>query len=170
MKTMQVANKLGVSDNTIRNYCENFGDFLSESATPDRYAERQFTDLDVEILSVIVTWKKQGLTYGQIREKLERGDQFREGNLLSRGDDTQQAIIVIEQYQRQIDALTNLVLEQSRTFERHIDRLQQQLNEAHQEIGRLKAQVEAGSKPSPTEMGELTELIRELRDLIHKSR
>lgn len=166
MRTSQVANLLGVSDNTIRNYSKEFPEFLSESANPEKYAERYFTDLDVEILGVIVGWKKQGYTYEQIRDKLEKGHHLMEDQRFDRGE-SNRALMIIEQYQRQIDALTNLVIEQSKSFERQMDRLQQQLNEAHQEIGRLKAQLEAGSQPSTSEMSELSALIRELREFIN---
>jgi len=170
MKTSQVANFLGVSDNTIRNYSKEFSEFLSKSANPDKYAERYFTDLDVEVLGVIVGWKKQGYTYGQIRDKLEKGHHFMADQRIDRGGSNQQALMIIEQYQRQIDVLTNLVMEQSKSLERQIDRLQQQLNEAHQEIGKLKAQLEAGLHPSTAEMSELSALIREVRELVNDNR
>jgi len=162
MRTKQVADKLRVSVTTIRNYVQEFPTYLSASANPQAYAEREFTSLDVELLGTLVAWKKLGITYDQIHEKLVRGDHLREDNYLSRDDENQQTLAAIQQYQRQVDALGAQIT----TLEGQNRDMQKQLNDAYVEIGRLKERLETGMQPSQLDTSELTALIRELRDFI----
>ena len=70
----QAAKIVGKSPNSIRGYSNNFGQYLSEYATPDEGQERQFTDADIEVLTTISTLYSQRKKKKDIVAALARGD------------------------------------------------------------------------------------------------
>lgn len=71
--TKQVADYISVSPQTIREYCDQFGDHLSDFATPPKGETRRFTEEDKDTLYSIRQMLMTGATYDAVRGMLERG-------------------------------------------------------------------------------------------------
>lgn len=162
-KTKQVADKLGVSPNTIRNYSSEFAEFLSDSASPEWGVERSFTEADLEILAAIAAWKKRGHTYKEIKRKLARGDQFMEDSHIAGDEAENYALAVIDQYRRTIEPVIRQLMADR-------EALQERLMEAQREIGRLQALLDSGGTPIQTEVEDLQRRVEELERLIRENR
>lgn len=73
MKTGEVADRLHVAENTIRNWARRFADFLSdEGAGKPAGATREFAEADLYVLATIAELRDKGLTYEQVRSDLAR--------------------------------------------------------------------------------------------------
>ncbi len=70
MKTKQVADRLGKHENTIRNYAQQFAEFLS--APPAKGEHRVFTDDDLRVLGFIGRLSDSGMRQDEIRDALKR--------------------------------------------------------------------------------------------------
>ena len=68
--TKQAADKLQVSPNTLRNWSDAYGDYLSESARPGTQPERRFTERDITILEYIKQLRGENMEKDQIRQRL----------------------------------------------------------------------------------------------------
>ncbi len=62
-----------VSHQTIKNYCKEFAAYLSPTATPPANRQRQFTDDDLAVLSLVVELKTAGATFEDIHAALGAG-------------------------------------------------------------------------------------------------
>lgn len=65
-----VAKEVGVSTNTIRGWCNQFGEYLSDRATPRPGVERVLSELDRTILHYIADLRQNGLGYDEIDSRL----------------------------------------------------------------------------------------------------
>jgi DNA-binding transcriptional MerR regulator len=72
----QVAKQVGAAPNTIRGYCRDFGQFLSEGATPKAGQERKFTEDDIPVLVSIKTLKAQRTEKDAIIASLLQGERY----------------------------------------------------------------------------------------------
>lgn len=70
IKTGEIARRLDVHQNTVRNWADLYGDFLTPNATA---ARRRFTADDLRVLSTVSELRTQGLSFEQIREALAAG-------------------------------------------------------------------------------------------------
>ena len=52
-RVQEVTTRLGISDQTLRQYCNRYGQFLSGHAAPVAGQTRHFTDTDVRVLTLI---------------------------------------------------------------------------------------------------------------------
>jgi DNA-binding transcriptional MerR regulator len=68
--TKQAASRLNVTANTIRNWSDIYGAFLSENARPGAQPERRFSEHDITILEYIKRLKSEGLKEGEIKDRL----------------------------------------------------------------------------------------------------
>lgn len=69
-KPSDAAKMLGVSTNTIRNWCDTFSAHLSEEATPPPGAMRRLTERDIEVLRAIAAMREESLQLDEINERL----------------------------------------------------------------------------------------------------
>ncbi len=162
LKTKQIADKLGVSANTIRNYCTEFAEFLSSGATPGGGAERSYTETDIDLLATIAAWKKRRLTYEEIKEKLEKGEHWFEGIRFPREEAETDALVLIDQYYYSIKPFIQQLMAER-------EELKRQLREADREIGRLQALLDFGGIPTRDEVDELQRRIEELEGLLREA-
>lgn len=66
-----VAKELGISSATLRRWSDEFADYLSREAGPgDGRNQRRYTDSDMATLVVIKELVNDGMTYEQVRQKL----------------------------------------------------------------------------------------------------
>ncbi|MBS1253977.1 MAG: hypothetical protein MAG451_03033 [Anaerolineales bacterium] len=74
-----IADRLGVPVESVRNWADTFADFLSQGAVPAAGEIRRFTVDDVELLAAIAYYSiEQQLDAQEIRQKLEAGDYLHE--------------------------------------------------------------------------------------------
>lgn len=68
--TKQAATKLNVTATTVRNWSENYGAFLSETARPGYQPERRFTEKDLTVLEYIKQLKTEGRRDAEVKQRL----------------------------------------------------------------------------------------------------
>jgi len=69
LRTSEVAELLGVTGSTVRNYTKAFADYLSPGARPSE-GQRQFTDQDLRVLATAKQFLDMGQTYAQAGDNL----------------------------------------------------------------------------------------------------
>jgi DNA-binding transcriptional MerR regulator len=62
-----------VTAETVRNWSEEFSEYLSATANPGKGRHRNFTDRDMRVLALIAEMKQQGRTYEDIHMALKAG-------------------------------------------------------------------------------------------------
>jgi len=68
----EVASRLDISPSTLRRWSEEFADFISEQASsPPGKGHRRYAEQDVETLLAVKEFMSDGLTYEQVRQRLE---------------------------------------------------------------------------------------------------
>ena len=69
MRTTEAARECNVTLNTIRNWCKDYGAFLSSGATVAS-GQREFTPHDIEVLKYIALLRSEGMQKGAIVQRL----------------------------------------------------------------------------------------------------
>src|SRR3954454_4310661 len=70
-KSSHVQRLFTVSPETVRNWSEEFGEYLSVTATPGTGRHRLFTHEDIEVFALVAELKDKGLTYTDIHAALQ---------------------------------------------------------------------------------------------------
>ena len=70
-KSSHVQRLFSVSPETVRNWSEEFAEYLSVTATPGTGRHRIFTHEDMEVFALIAELKEKGLTYTDIHAALK---------------------------------------------------------------------------------------------------
>jgi len=70
----QVADFLGISTPALRNWGKEYGDYLSDLATPPKGQTRRYTEDDLLVLNTIAVLKQQGKEPSRIQHDLRVGD------------------------------------------------------------------------------------------------
>jgi DNA-binding transcriptional MerR regulator len=91
---------LGVSVGTMRNWSDQYADYLSETARPGHLPERRFTEHDITILTYVKQLRGEGMQAEQIRTRLDETE-FIEGEIIQ-----QQAPTEANKHQQPTAALT----------------------------------------------------------------
>ncbi len=138
---------LDISTSTLRNYCDVAADFLSKQAVPAPKKHRSFTEDDMRILMVV----KSARDYGDALERLRNGERVdipsgnseyflsldsRDQILLLENRIIQLQAQVVElqdEHDRRVAAEANVAL-----LEKQLDRMQDKLDDAKDEIRQLK--------------------------------
>ncbi|MBW1927482.1 MAG: MerR family transcriptional regulator [Deltaproteobacteria bacterium] len=171
----QSATIFGVALETIRNWADEFQDYLSPTATPGRGKHRMYSTDDLRVFSLVAELKKQGLTYADIHAALQNGQRGQPPQL---PPDEVQALVVGDQERR-----LSLEVEY---LQRSLMRAQQELDEARtalkevpqirEEKIRLEARLEAEQKRIEEKeqqiqelRGELTTAQRRIEELLRES-
>lgn len=149
--TKHICAYFDVTHETVKRWTKEFSDYLSPTALPDKGRQRQFTEQDVRVFSLVHGMKKQGLVFEDIHVALASGQ---------RGDLPEEAateLTTIPASGAMGAALAHaqdlqLALNQERTLrirsEAREDLLKEQLKEAQQEIARLNQLLGAKSNGS----------------------
>jgi len=69
MRTTEAARECNVTLNTIRNWCKDYGVFLSSGATVAS-GQREFTPHDIEVLKYVALLRSEGMQKGAIVQRL----------------------------------------------------------------------------------------------------
>ena len=72
----QLADQLGLSGTTIRNYSRLWSDYLSPAANPQAGQPRQYSEDDLAVIATIVALRGNSATTEQIREALDAGQRL----------------------------------------------------------------------------------------------
>ena len=72
----QLADRLGLSGTTIRNYSRAWSDYLSPSANPQAGQPRIYTEDDIAVITTIAALRENQVTTGQIRAALDEGQRL----------------------------------------------------------------------------------------------
>lgn len=72
----QLADRLGLSGTTIRNYSRLWSDYLSPSANPEAGQARLYTDDDIAVIVTIAALRDNQATTDQIRAALDAGQRL----------------------------------------------------------------------------------------------
>lgn len=83
-----------ISAETVRNWCDEFTEYLSPTAIPGKGKHRNFTEDDMRVFDLIAQMKGQGLTYEQIHASLNNGQR---GNVPELPAEEMHEIIVAEE-------------------------------------------------------------------------
>lgn len=158
-KTLEVATRFGIEQQTVRNWAKEFKQYLSITANPSPGNHRIFTDDDLRVFVVVSELKDLGFTFESIHVSLQNGQRGElppdTTSLTPTGDLSALQVMLANEMRlrEELEAqLTtereNLKNERSRAdkAETKADVLEQQLREARQlinelnrEIGRLEA-------------------------------
>lgn len=169
MRTKQVADRLGKHENTVRNYAQQFAEFLSPAPPKGEY--RDYTDDDVRVLHFVAQLSDKSMRIEDIkstlRHRLDEGTSLppvippvspveKQGLVTVPEMETQLALkdaqlrelqIRMEELRRE---LTELKTQQRQERTDHRDELSrisqqymQQVVSLSEEIGRLKAELRA---------------------------
>jgi len=71
--TQDVANTFKVSQQTVKNWCDAFADFLSPTATPGERRRRLFTSDDLATFALVHDFHRRGYTYEDAKAALGTG-------------------------------------------------------------------------------------------------
>lgn len=117
-----VAKLLGVSQNTVRNWCDWHAAHLSDSA---KARPRRFTDKDLATFNLIANYRSSGFSTSTINERLAE-TQVQPGEILapaqepvdktSQTEDIQMPMVMLQQHSEALQRLTTR-LEQQHTAE-----------------------------------------------------
>lgn len=72
----QLADRLGLSGTTIRNYSRLWSDYLSPAANPEAGQARLYTEDDIAVIMTIAALRDNQATTDQIRAALDAGQRF----------------------------------------------------------------------------------------------
>ncbi|HLA42128.1 MAG TPA: MerR family transcriptional regulator [Aggregatilineales bacterium] len=131
LNTTQIAALFQVSHETVRIWCAEFERHLSPRANPGRHQKRIFTGEDMTILALIAAYKNDGLTFQDIHASLDNGERGEPPPIPD--EDDIEGLIPQETGKR-------LVVK--------IQQLEEELEDAHEENERLKAQLEETQRTS----------------------
>lgn len=127
-----LSERFEVSEQTIRNWSNEFASFLSPDATPPgERAPRYFTPEDERILSTVATLRQQRKSYAEIAELLEEGHRVEEREAPPSGTNAEltrwQMQEVIGQQREQLATLQGRYEEAQEQAQKHITDLEEKL-------------------------------------------
>lgn len=156
-----------ISSETIRNWCDEFGDYLSSTANPGKGKHRNFTDDDMRVFDLIAKMKGQGLTYEQIHAALLNGQRGDEPQLPA--EEMQELIVKEEKSQLSLEVeviqrALRLVTEERDKLQSQVTRLQDEIQPVKDDNIRLQTRLEENQK----RMDDLEEEVKSMRKRIEE--
>lgn len=141
-----------VSPQTVRNWTNEFAQYLSMSATPKAGQRRQYTLEDLTVFTLVKDMTDKGFTYEEIGVSLGNGDrgEVPEGAQKSDDDDplnnaspeeVARTLALIRERDTALGRIEELMKE-NRNKDDHIVSLNDQISQLNREIGRLEVRLE----------------------------
>jgi len=147
--TKHATNLFSVSHETVKNWSQEFADYLSPSATPPAGTKRVFTDDDLRVFALVADYKKRGLTYADAQLALRSGQRadIPQPDTIDRLPAVVQDMIVrlrsdMERLQSQLETEkgnTNKALGQVELLKDQLADKERQVRELLEENARMKA-------------------------------
>lgn len=168
-----------VSTETIRNWTEEFSDYLSVTANPGKGRTRNFTEPDLEVFALIDELKKGGSTFADIRASLSNGQRghapplsVTEVRTLISSEQEKRLTLEIEILQRELgNALARA--KEAEAIKTENIQLRAQLDASEQRLQEVMAQLreahEAGEKALREAMKRTEELSRQVGEMSGQS-
>ena len=133
--TSHITALFGISPQTVRNWSEEFARYLSALAAPGRGRNRQFSEDDMRVFSLVAALKKSGATNEDIHLALASGQR---GDLLDMHPDEVHALVVSDHAQAVLTLKQRIEVLQVERNEA-LSHLQKARDENNQLHGNLKA-------------------------------
>lgn len=146
-KSHHVQKMFDVSAETVRNWADEFSNYLSVTANPGTGRHRIFTHEDMRVFALVSQLKTSGLTYADIHASLENGQRGELPDVFQVGDEVQIAL--------RLDQAREIIL-----------RMEGERNDA---IAELQEMREEKIKVQ-TQLADTRQRIQELNDQLEKSR
>lgn len=170
----QTATIFGVALETIRNWADEFQEYLSPTATPGKGKHRMYSLDDLRVFSLVADLKSQGLTYADIHASLQNGQR---GPAPALPPEEVQALVTGEQERRlslEVDYLQRSLvrvqteLEEARTALKAAEqvkedkiRLETQLEEERRRVQEKEQQIAELKQGLAHSQARVEELLRE---------
>ena len=88
----EVASRLDVSPSTLRRWSDQFSEFLTQSASaPSGNGHRRYAEQDLETLITVKTYMNDGLTYEQVRQRLNQESESNTTHAIMSAEDVSMA-------------------------------------------------------------------------------
>ena len=164
-----------VSNETIRNWAEQFSRYLSFTANPGKGRTRNFTVEDMEILSLIAEMKNKGSTFEDIHVALgvgQRGDApellVDDVKAMLNGEQERRLVLEVEYLKRSLQDALIRAQDAERVKEENI-RLKAQLESAEKRVEELLEQLGNVTLSQEKSSSEVLRRIEELSRQIGES-
>lgn len=143
--TGAVTKTFGISPQTVKNWCDEFAQYLSPTATPGESKKRIFTLDDMQVLSLVADYHKRGFRWEDAHAALKMGQ---------RGEIPQESAIVNQPPPALLVALRD-----------EISNLQTDLKGAESERDEYKGQVKLLERQLDQREERIVKLVEENADL-----
>jgi DNA-binding transcriptional MerR regulator len=166
-RTSHVCALFDVSYETVRIWTNEFRNFLSPTATPDKHRQRRFTEEDMRVFSLIADMKKQGMTYADIHASLHNGQRGKSPTLQP---EDMQAIVGSEQASLlaiEVERLQKNLVATQEELRRALDRVQD-YDEVKEENIRLSAELKAVGESTSAERERLEKQLKDLMEQLRE--
>jgi DNA-binding transcriptional MerR regulator len=152
--TKQVSTMFGVTIETVRNWSQEFADYLSHRANPGKKRNRSYTQQDLEVFALVSNLKHEGLTFEDVHVALRNGERStppplppNEPLTLTTGKSERELAITIAQQEQTIALLrqqlieTHAELEELRQVRERSIRLEERLETATHQVSKLEERI-----------------------------
>jgi len=146
--TQHIQSLFGISHQTVKNWCKEFGDVLSPTARPESNKQRIFTDSDVMVFAKAHEMLKQGKNYADVRAALAAGQRGQlpdtslelmpapvSGQVLA----LREALTVVQEENRRLQSALDEQRGRDKLLEQQLADAQAEIKALNREIGRLEA-------------------------------
>jgi len=131
--TKYTANRLNVTTNTVRNWSEQYADYLSASARPGQQSERRFTERDLTVFEYIKQLRSEGLKEDEIKQRLSETS-FADTEVLSSSENALQeaASAALAQTSPDVTTATPALIVALDDLERRFEALERSVGKSQQ--------------------------------------
>ena len=146
--TGTVAKICGVSREAVRKWVDEFGQYMSESATPPKGEVRDFNDDDVRICALIAEYRNKGFNTDSIHAALKSGERVEPdlsiqattpGVSQAKLASLERAVTGLKQQIATLEKERDTALTERDLLERQLSEARQEIKQLNREIGRLQA-------------------------------
>ena len=157
--SQHTAMMFGVARETIRNWADEFAEYLSPLATPGHGKRRMYSYDDLRVIALVAELKKQGMTYADIHVSLKNGQRGQPPLVFP--EDVQ--ALVVSKQERQLELGVEYLQQNMLQLQRRLEvaqtevaalqevktdniRLKILLDEREKQISEIKAQLTAAQE------------------------
>ena len=146
--TQHIQSLFGISHQTVKNWCKEFGDVLSPTARPESNKQRIFTDSDVMVFAKAHEMLKQGKNYADVRAALAAGQRGQipdtslelmpapvSGQVLA----LRETLTVLQEENRRLQSALDEQRGRDKLLEEKLAAAEAEIKLLNREIGRLEA-------------------------------
>lgn len=147
--TQAVSQTFGVSHQTVKNWSDEFVDFLSPTATPPKGRRRVFTLDDMRVFALVHDYHKRGHTYADAQTALaagQRGDMPEQGTTPLAVPPAlviqlRQELATREQLIETLKTERDMERGKAQFLERQLQEKEELIRDLYKQVARLEAQL-----------------------------